>query len=611
MNPDTQRGPASRKNRLLLACFGLVALVSLLVYAPSLRYGFVWDDEYFVVRNRALRSWQSVPRYFTDVRTYAEGIQAPMYRPLRNISYLVDYKIAGISASWFHAHNILLHAVNACLVFWLLLHLHGAVCSRQNGDSSRSETLAAPRASGTILCCLMALLWAAHPAATEAVAWIKSRDELLFSTFYLVAVILLVTGLCRQRLSPGRIAAVSCLYALSLLSKEMAVSFPLMAWLLCALLGAGTPRRNKVLAIACLVLVTVAFVVIRHLVIGKTQQQGYIAGSFYSEMLTMTRAAARYVRLAVFPAGLLADYRAFGVSRSPGEWRVVLSCTLILALLVACVGARRRLPALCLGIAWFGIALLPVSNVVSTMQFLADRFLYLPLVGLAILLTNLLSRLEKPVPLESNAENDGPAATNLRNAAVPLTIATLLLAMAIGATSLRLPVWRSNLALYERTYLDSPPSGRIAHNYASALANSGQFDKALPLYRRLVESGDPALADADRARIEEGYGLSLMSTGSPDEGLSHSLAALALRPENPDVLGHIGFYYGSKGDHRKAFEYYDRSFRINPSNPQVRRNRELALTSLKAGGSDALTTGPLPAEPTTADTAGTSSTAAR
>lgn len=107
----------------LLLAWLVTALTALALYAQTVTFQFVWDDKIFVQRNPAIRSWSYAPRYFTDGSTYAADFFSGMYRPMRNLSYLVDYQIAGMQPWFFHAHNVVLHAACACVALWTLLRL--------------------------------------------------------------------------------------------------------------------------------------------------------------------------------------------------------------------------------------------------------------------------------------------------------------------------------------------------------------------------------------------------------------------------------------------------------------------------------------------------------
>lgn len=581
----------------------LLAAAAILLYGRSVGFDFVWDDEYFVVRNPAIRSWNCVPSYFTDGKVYAGGIWAPMYRPLRNVSYLLDYSVGGLKPSVFHAHNVALHAANCCLVYWVLLqtmtlgrwwrkrNTSGAAPPAESNSQDLSDDTAFRTMS--VACILGALWWTAHPVHTESVAWVKSRDELLFALFYLGALGLFLRRMIRassredndeETPSGGRwltweTPVIVALFACAMLTKEMAASLPLVLLLLHAFFGKRGGLRGTLLLVAMLGIVLAGYVVARGAVLGEMRQKDWLAGSFGNEMLTMSTVALRYVRLALVPNDLIADYQSYPVSTSLLEPRVLVALGAIVVLAVAVLALWKRLPEAAFGCLFFAVALLPVSNLVSTMQFLAERFLYLPLVGVALALSSLClafaTRVREKVATGAMMEQEGQA--RLRMGSV---IAGLLITVLAFGTCVRLPVWRNEASLATRTFLDAPPSGRILLNYAKVLAGEGRYSEALPVLRKIV-SGDPRFKDASPVLVQQGLAVALLATGSLEEGGIHAREAVRLKGDNPDALATLALYYGLKGDHRNALKYYEMALATNPGNGQLRQNRDLALRKVR------------------------------
>jgi hypothetical protein len=192
----------------------LVALVvvlagALLAHGRSLGHGFVYDDHRFIERNAALEHLGDVGRFFTDPTTAsaAQGVEPDVWRPLRTLAFAVDRALFGLDPRGWHASSLLLHLVNAALV-WLLLR---RIFARDPDGRRRSEAAASTAAAAG------ALLFAVHPVTVECVAWVSSRGDLLAWTLALLAL--------EVAARPGRRAtvAVVVLGALACLAKESAV----------------------------------------------------------------------------------------------------------------------------------------------------------------------------------------------------------------------------------------------------------------------------------------------------------------------------------------------------------------------------------------------------
>lgn len=514
-------------------------MVAGVLYLPALKYEFVYDDEYFVLRNESIRSWSNVPRYFYDRYQYAVTHKPiGMWRPLRNISYLLDYKAAGLSPVWFHAHNILLHAANAAIVFWVLL-----LCSR----FIRPVPIA--------IVCASALVWTVHPVNVEAVAWVKSRDELLFNAFYLLAFV----GFLKWMTAPSRRTGILILmmlaYFASLMSKEMAASLPILMFAAWFYFPRVRTRREFAMALAAAAIMTVIYVAWRHVVVGRTSQMGLLAGTWSAQALTMIRAAAKYIQLAFAPSAFLADYSGFPISRSPLDPRVIVAVIVLAIYAAAIIILRRRASLASFGLLWFAITLLPVSNIIPTMQFLAERFMYLPIVGIAMVAQEVFGL------LQSHLMRHG------RRPAVTYALAALLICALTFSARARLPVWRNDLVLNDRTYYDSPPSERVTMNYAIALANYGRYLDALKLLRGIEETP----YRLDPGRLHQTLGLAYMMNGNLDEGATHTLKALRYLPDDYTLYSHMAYYYRQKGNRERAIEYARLALARNQQDKQMQR----------------------------------------
>lgn len=538
-------------------CIAILIAAVLIVYARTISYDFVWDDAYFIVRNPALTSWKYVGRYFTDMSTYmGSSDYAPMYRPVRNLAYLTAYSIGGMKPAIFHATNVLLHATNSLLVFWLLLLLLRQIPVPESAQERMR------------LCALVgAFFWAVQPVQTEAVAWVKGSDELIFSFFYLSCVVLILGAFSQGRLALARVVAIALAFACSLLAKEMAITLPAIALLAWWFFGKAIPPKRMATLVGILGIEVVLFVLARRAVIGANQQCDYIAGSGYAQFLTMIRAGARYVELSFTPGRLIADYNGFEISRSALDHRVHMAALVCLTVPLLAILARRRMPVLSFGLCWFILALLPVSNIVSTMQFLAERFLYLPLVGIAAVVAN-----GTLAVWNHYADTDTPDSRS-RLKLVSLLAGTLLVVYMVAAMT-RVPVWKNNAALFERTYLDAPPSPRILLNYATSLASQQRYEEAEPVLRQLLTL--PNVGSSTKRRALQGLGLCLIARNSLDEGLSCTLTAKSMDPEDPDVLATLGFYYGVQGNHARAMEFYQAAVNRDPYQQSFRANLAVA-----------------------------------
>lgn len=563
----------SRGARRALAVGVLVAAV-LALYAPSVRFSFVWDDVYFVLMNRTIRSWSTLAEDFRSSRAYAGMVDPRFYRPMRNISYRIDWSLAGPRPAWWHAHNVLLHAVNAVVVFSLL----DAMLRRETG---RGSAMAAPPARRMAMAWTAALTWAVHPVHTEAVAWVKSRDELLFTLFGLVVGLAAWRGAAREMSRKAAFLAAIVFAALALLSKEMAASLGLLVAAMAVVFSWDRPTRRWLAALAGAVLLeTLVFLLVRHRALGGTAMCGYLSGHFSWEMLTMVRAAARYVEAVIWPVRLYADYSHFEPTRTVWEWRWWGAlATVVVVLTLLAVAWQRGHRGLAFGLLWFWLALLPVSNVVPTMQYLAERFLYFPTVGVAMAGAFGLGRLGYEFTLRLRG---AAASITARSVRVPAwcVVASLAMTLAVGRTATRLGEWRDELTLYAATWRDAPRNGRALVNLAMASTNVGAPARAQRLLTLLRNSSDPVLRNVNPQMLLRAEAATAMALGRYTEASELWRRALAYSAQDIDAWSALGFCQGMLGHHDRALECFLAALEVDPQGPGLRRNAAVALRML-------------------------------
>ena len=433
----------------------VVALVAAAVYVLTLWNGFAGDDGQIIVNNPMVHGWAGIGPAVFRSPYWPPRFGGALYRPLATLTYTVDWHWGGGAPAWFHAVNLLWNAGVSVLVALLAAAWIG------RGDEGRAERAAL----------VAGLLFAVHPVHVEAVANVVGRAELMAACFTLLAVYLAVER--------GNWWLSALAWLLGLFSKENAVVAPALiaaAWLLGV--GAWRPTRGRVIAFAGAWLgVGLGYAGLRHLALGSyaplwTPAPVFVGQNALTVRLTAIAALGDVARLLFFPLHLRVDY-------SPGERTAVTSVAdpAFLAGLLLLVSwgvllwkarrAGRNVEAL--GLAWIGIAFLPVANLLFPIGVLvAERTLYLPSVGLAL----------------------GAGAVMARLPARPGYGLALGLVVAAGATRsvLRIPVWHDNLAMAQSIRRDSPDSYQGQMDAAGILLERGRPDLALTAARRAIET---------------------------------------------------------------------------------------------------------------------------
>lgn len=471
----------------------MVAAV-VLTYGNTLGGGFVWDDNLFTA-NQAY--WQYDLR--TIFLSLANGLE---YQPVRDVTYLLDIALWGGKPFGFHLTNLLLFTLVVLLVYRLSLRLLSRCC--------RGAAPPATVATGG------ALLFALHPLRSEVVAWITQRNTLLATLCGLLSLLLFCRYLEGER---GRwlLAGSVGLFVLAIFSKAIVVSLPLLLLLLVACRG-GEQRSHWLAVLPCAAVA--AAVALLHIAIAR--QTTVIAaapgGSLAERLAVALQIPWYYLQKTLLPMGLSAYYPD-GFSRVLTSPPVLLHGLLLAGATAGVWALRRRLPELCLGWGWFIITLLPVSNLLATSPVVADRYTFLPSIGLCFTLSALVGRL-------------GATAAS-RRAGVAL-IALVLVLLAVLAHG-RNRVWRSDIALWSDTSVRSPGVAGVWFNLGRAWHRTTRLGLALDAYLRAVR-----LDPQDEKSLDNAAALFRTSAGSlaDRKGLVADLAGQL--PAAPAGLSLIG-----------------------------------------------------------------------
>lgn len=449
-------------------------------HSPSLRCGFVFDDQPIIVMNRHIRSLTNVPRLFVMNWWKMADVAAAdrLYRPLAASSFALDVALMPAPASgkgtapgelsprFMHASNLVYHALTCVLVLLLLRSLPGMPV-------------------GLLAATGGAVLFAVHPVHTEAVTSLVGRAELLCGLFYFAAALAWLRG-TREGDRPGWAWLAGLLWLLSLLSKEMAVTLPVVLVLCDLLRGHRRTLRGWVAAYLPLALAGGIYAGLRITALGvgaftpyQALEAAHVPGP--DRLMTMCHAFACYLRLMVAPVQLCPDYTGFPVTRFAAD-PVFWGCLLLHAGILAAAGfalhARHSRPAVALigaGLVGFYAMLFPTSNlVVITGVILSERSLYIPSMALTLSLVAAWHVLAGP----------GQPAWR-RGTAV--AAAVLLSAAGIAGSRAATSAWTDEATLF-RSAVRHPYCGFVGYDgMARVSAQAGDYAASLDYANRALD----------------------------------------------------------------------------------------------------------------------------
>jgi Flp pilus assembly protein TadD len=517
---------AAASPRLRLALCAALFLGTALLFARACGNDFVnYDDPDYVTANAHVRGGLTL----AGVQWALTSGEASNWHPLTWLSHMLDSSLFGSDPRGHHATSVVLHAANAALAFLALLALSGALWP-------------------SLLC---AALFAWHPLRVESVAWVAERKDVLSGLFFF-ATLWAYAGWVRRKRG---YALVLLAFALGLTAKPMLITLPFVLLLLDwwpLRRFASEPVQRLVLEKAPLFALSLASAIVTYL----AQERG---GSVAIELPLDARIAnaavsvPRYLGKLVWPFDLAVLYP------HPGRWPApaVLAGTALLAAGFALAWTQRvRRPWLTVGWLWFVGMLVPVIGIVQVgLQSLADRYTYLPMLGVQIaLLWTLREHVVTP------------------RARRTATIAAALVLIACAARTWdQIGAWRNSFTLFDHA-IAATDGNYLAHNNRGAfLREAGRLDEALADYRRALAI-EPGYAKANN-----NLGRLLTQQGKAADALPLLRAAVAAQPRLLEARDNLAIALSALGMHDEALAEYDAILAIAPNDAEALANSGIVL----------------------------------
>ena len=435
----------------------ILAVISFAVYANSLSNGFVFDDESVILSDPTIEKLSNIPNFFSGEMGFHKVIGS-YYRPLVSSSYALDYAVWNFSPFGFHFTNILIHLINTLLFYKLLLLLFAKVESKFKDYA--------------VL--IGAVIFALHPIHTEVVAWISGRTDGLSCTFFFAAFIYYLKYSQRRSILYLILTLVSYLFAL--FAKEMAITFPVIIIFYDAILNRlkfKDELKQKLLIYSALIVLSFLYMALRWYALKDVpirETYYYFYNMDYSTLVyTMLQTIPIYFRLSVVPYGMLYHYSGYlPYQSSPLAFNVIFSVVLILIIAFIVIYLYKRLPYVSFALVFFFISLVPVLNIVPTMNFMADRFLYIPSAFLSIAIIALILKYY----------SDKTANILMASSGIVIIIYGYM-------TITRNADWKTNDDLFLSA--EGRPGTVLYVNLGNMYANKGQFDIAEVYYRKALD----------------------------------------------------------------------------------------------------------------------------
>lgn len=511
----------NRKTPIFLPII-IILFISICIYSNTLFNDFVYDDTFIVVENPWIKDVSHLPDIFSKGLWDFQGTSGGgFYRPLVFIVYMLTYFVFGLKPWGFHFVNILLHAVVSVLVFLVSTRFF--------------KFLDSPSAAWERLTPLLAgILFAAHPVHTEVVAWVSGVMDLLLSLFFLFSLHLYLNWKEKRGERSYVLSLLS--FLLASLSKEPAIVLPVV---LCVYDYVDERERFRTAHlkryIPYFAIVGLYLLLRLNARVGIGQTETGLAVTFAQILTNVPALFMQYIWTLLIPVNLNV-YHAFSPILSLSSWKAVFPFILTLGFVGLFVVAWKRIRAMVLPLCFLTLPLLPALYFPAVHLPFAERYLYLPSVGFAMILSYLA--------VSVVANRSGKAKLG-----IAVVTTTVILFYSVGAIK-RNAVWESEFTLWTDATKKSPDQAMPYHNLGKALESMGRVDEAIEQYR---------------------IGLGL--------------------PSSPSVasMGHnnLGFSYQLKGDLDRAIAHYLTAIRFYPTETRVRTN--LAVAYIEVGRIDEAT----------------------
>ena len=511
-----------------------IALSAVVLFAQTVSFGWVYDDQMEVVLNQLIRSLWSFPEIFSTTVWAGSGMETFLYRPLTVLSYAANHLVSGLEPWSYHLVNVALHASASVLVFRV----------------GRAWGLPLMAAGGA------GLLFAVHPIHVEVVAAVFGRKDLLAAVFTMAMVLWHRGALERGGL---RWVLPVAAFACALLSKEVGlVALPLVAaqdWFLSKnRRGIFRSSRRAMLYVAYAA-VLLAYVLVRNRVTGGVGVPGtfymdnpLVAATLGVRLVTAFMVLGKGVGLLVLPVSLSPDYsfNAIPLVETLFDWRFWGTAGLAALSAWAIFRPSAGRPLLALAATWYLLTILPSSNLLlTTGTIFGERLLYLP--GAAFCLVAGMGL--------------GWAIQRFRTGA--LVLAAVIVVSLSGQTLHYSSAWADDLSLFRWATTEVPESTKAHHKLGEEYLRAGELGNAIRSLRRSLDiAPDNEFAALTMAAARTAAAAEYLPWGD-------STRNSARPPSDPDVLYTLGQLSRERGDMTEAERYWEAARSLDPHHPET------------------------------------------
>jgi len=525
----------------ILICLFLVIAI-LLVYRQVRNYSFVnYDDRQYVTQNHYVQAGLTLE----SIKWSFTAIHASNWHPLTWLSHMLDCQIYGMNPGQHHLTNVLFHILNTLLLF--------LVFKRMTGKLWQSGFVAA--------------LFALHPLHVESVAWVAERKDLLSTFFWMLTLWSYTRYVERSEFNQYLLTVL--FFILGLMAKPMLVTLPFVLLLLdywplrrseLASRGESDSQQRRfnlglIYEKVPLFLLSALSSVVTYIAQESSGAVNSLAViPFHIRIANATVSYGSYIGKMIWPHNLAVFYP---YPESISSWKIAGAGLLLGGISVAVCKMARKKPYVAVGWLWYIGTLVPVIGIVQVgVQRMADRYTYVPLIGLFIII----------------AWGVPDILVRWRHKRIIASVSTtVVLSAFIICTWFQVKNWQNSITLFEHA-LNMTTNNSVAHiNMGVALAGEGKMDEAARHYYEALRIKPNLTAP------HLNLGVALKEGGNLSEAINHFKKVLGVKSDCAEAHYELGDTLNRKGDFTSAIEHYLEAVRIKPDYAKVYNNLGVIL----------------------------------
>ncbi|MCD4773169.1 MAG: tetratricopeptide repeat protein, partial [Bacteroidales bacterium] len=506
----------------------IILVITFISYSPVLNNSLTnYDDHRYILENHYIKQI-SLKSVFNTFNIYFDG----HYHPLTLISLSIDHYFGNTNAFQYHLTNIILHLINTLLVFWFVYLL----VKRKN------------------IALFVSLLFGINTMGVESVAWISERKNLLFTLFYLAALISYLKYLDKKKILS--IFYVLIFFLLSVLSKAQAITLPITLLAIDWLYKRNLLSKKVILEKAPFLAISIFFGIIANL----AQQafwtkMGESTYSFFERIIFSSQAFSQYIFKLLIPIKLSAFYPypvEVGQSIPFLNYLFILIVIIVIVLLIITI-KRSRITAF--AILFFIINIffvLKLFNVPFGNYYMADRYSYLPSIGLFLIIGYFFIEISKKKAVYK----------------IPLYLIFLAYFVFLGSSTFsRTKVWKNSISLWTNVIEQYPKATHAWNDRGNAKSNSGDIKGAIMDFNKAIQ------LNPENAIVYNNRGNANGKSGKFSKAINDFNKAIELSPEYADALSNRALAYSELGKYNLAFNDINKAIKLKPQFAVAINNR--------------------------------------